>query len=65
MVPEPRRIAGLDADGDGGRDLAMISQDRLVIYLSAEDRPEDHGHPENEDSIGEHDRTDEQGEAGR
>jgi len=65
MVPEPRRIAGLDADGDGGRDLAMISQDRLVVYLSAEDRPEDHGHPEKHDDIGEHDRTDEQGEAGR
>jgi hypothetical protein len=65
MVPEPRRIAGLDADGDGGRDLAMISQDRLVVYLSAEDRPEDHGHPEKHDDTGEHDRTDEQGEAGR
>ena len=43
MVPEPRRIAGLDADGDGDRDLAMISQDRLVVYLSAEDRPEEQG----------------------
>jgi hypothetical protein len=42
-VPEPRRIAGLDADGDGDRDLAMISQDRLVVYLSAEDRPEEQG----------------------
>ncbi|MFM7244366.1 MAG: FG-GAP repeat domain-containing protein [Planctomycetaceae bacterium] len=42
MVPEPRRIAGLDADADGDRDLAMISQDRLVVYLSAEDRPEEH-----------------------
>ncbi len=33
LVPEPRRIAGLNADGDAARDLAMISQDRLVIYL--------------------------------
>jgi len=33
LVPEPRRIAGLDADGDDAHDLAMISQDRLVIYL--------------------------------
>jgi hypothetical protein len=33
LVAEPRRIAGLDADGDSARDLAMISQDRLVIYL--------------------------------
>jgi hypothetical protein len=32
-VAEPRRLAGLDADGDGARDLAMICQDRLVIYL--------------------------------
>jgi hypothetical protein len=34
MVPEPRRIAGLDADGDGDRDLAMVSQDRLVVYVA-------------------------------
>jgi hypothetical protein len=40
MVPEPRRIAGLDADGDGGRDLAMVSQDRLVVYLSHDDEAE-------------------------
>jgi hypothetical protein len=33
LVAEPRRLAGLDADGDGARDLAMICQDRLVIYL--------------------------------
>jgi hypothetical protein len=40
LVPEPRRIAGLDADGDGRRDLAMVSQDRLVIYLgNDEDAP--------------------------
>ncbi|NBX30663.1 hypothetical protein EBR04_09540, partial [bacterium] len=34
LVAEPRRIAGLDADGDGARDLAMVCQDRLVIYLA-------------------------------
>jgi hypothetical protein len=33
LVAEPRRIAGLDADGDQARDLVMLSQDRLVIYL--------------------------------
>ena len=40
LVAEPRRIAGLDADGDGTPDLAMVSQDRLVIYLGKdEDTP--------------------------
>ena len=33
LVAEPRRTAGLDADGDESRDLVMLSQDRLVIYL--------------------------------
>ena len=33
LVSEPRRVVGLDADGDGRRDLVLISQDRLVIYL--------------------------------
>ncbi len=33
LVAEPRRIAGLNADGDAARDLVMVSQDRLVIYL--------------------------------
>ncbi|MFM7108329.1 MAG: hypothetical protein ACKOZU_06965 [Planctomycetaceae bacterium] len=37
LVPEPRRIAGLDADGDRARDLAMVSQDRLVIYLGRDE----------------------------
>jgi hypothetical protein len=36
LVAEPRRIAGLDADGDGVRDLAMVCQDRLVVYLGRE-----------------------------
>ncbi len=33
MVSEPRRGIGLDADGDGVRDLVLVSQDRLVIYM--------------------------------
>jgi len=33
LVPEPRRAVALDADGDGVRDLVLVSQDRLVIYL--------------------------------
>jgi hypothetical protein len=57
MVPEPRRIAGLDADGDGDRDLAMISQDRLVVYLSAEDRSENPGRPEGQELPDQHDEA--------
>jgi hypothetical protein len=26
-------VAGLNADGDAARDLAVVSQDRLVIYV--------------------------------
>jgi len=33
LVAEPRRAAALDADGDGVRDLVLVSQDRLVVYL--------------------------------
>jgi len=40
LVSEPRRIAGLDADGDGARDLVMVSQDRLVIYLGNDEAAE-------------------------
>ncbi|MEY3205282.1 MAG: hypothetical protein RLZZ21_1613 [Planctomycetota bacterium] len=36
LVAEPRRIAGLDADGDTARDLVMVCQDRLVIYLGSD-----------------------------
>ena len=36
LVAEPRRIVGLDADGDKARDLVMVSQDRLVIYLGGD-----------------------------
>ena len=37
LVAEPRRIAALDADGDRKRDLVMVSQDRLVVYLGKDD----------------------------
>jgi hypothetical protein len=37
LVAEPRRVAGLDADGDGRRDLVLVSQDRLVIYMGRDD----------------------------
>lgn len=37
LVPEPRRAVGLDADGDRFRDLVLVSQDRLVIYLGRDD----------------------------
>lgn len=37
LVAEPRRVAGLDADGDRKRDLVMVSQDRLVVYLGKDD----------------------------
>jgi hypothetical protein len=31
---EPRAVAGLDFDGDGRRDLALLCHDRLLIYLA-------------------------------
>lgn len=37
LVSEPRRIAALDADGDRRRDLVMVSQDRLVVYLAKDE----------------------------
>ncbi len=33
MGGEPRRIIALDLDGDGRRDLALLSHDRLILYL--------------------------------
>jgi len=33
MGGEPRSITALDLDGDGRRDLALLSHDRLIIYL--------------------------------
>jgi hypothetical protein len=32
-VSEPRIVVGLDFDGDGKQDLAMVCHDRLLIYL--------------------------------
>lgn len=36
QVREPRSVMALDIDGDGQRDLAMLSHDRLLIYLARE-----------------------------
>ena len=33
LVSEPRLVVALDADGDDARDLVLVSQDRLLIYL--------------------------------
>lgn len=38
LVQEPRAALALDLDGDGHRELALLSQDRLIIYL-ARDEP--------------------------
>lgn len=38
-VAEPRVVVGFDADGDDHRDLALLSQDRLLIYLGREVQP--------------------------
>jgi hypothetical protein len=39
-VVEPRLVLAFDADGDGRRELAMLCQDRLVIYMALDDAPE-------------------------
>ncbi|HWA97458.1 MAG TPA: VCBS repeat-containing protein [Pirellulales bacterium] len=36
LITEPRVVVGLDADGDGRQDLAMLAHDRLLIYLAEE-----------------------------
>jgi hypothetical protein len=36
LVTEPRVVLGFNADGDSGRDLAMLSHDRLLIYVLRE-----------------------------
>lgn len=36
QVAEPRAIAGFDADGDSHQDLALLCQDRLLIYMARE-----------------------------
>ncbi len=38
---EPRALVGLDLNGDGRQDLAMLSHDRLVVYLAREEREGD------------------------
>ena len=38
-VAEPRAAVGLDLDGDGQQDLALLSHDRLLLYLSHADAP--------------------------
>ncbi|HEX4148654.1 MAG TPA: hypothetical protein VHY20_06690, partial [Pirellulales bacterium] len=39
QVTEPRAVVGFDADGDGRPDLALLCQDRLLIYLSKDATP--------------------------
>jgi hypothetical protein len=36
QVAEPRAVIGLDVDGDHAQDLALLCQDRLIIYLARE-----------------------------
>jgi hypothetical protein len=36
LVTEPRAVAACDVDGDQQQDLILLSQDRLLIYLSRE-----------------------------
>lgn len=38
-VAEPRAVLAFDADGDPQRELALLSQDRLVIYVGREGKP--------------------------
>lgn len=38
-IPEPRAVLAFDADGDDRRELALLSQDRLVIYVGREGKP--------------------------
>jgi hypothetical protein len=38
-VSEPRAVLGFNADGDSHRDLALLSQNRLLIYLGRETKP--------------------------
>ena len=37
-VAEPRGIVSFDADGDGNRDLGLLSQDRLLLYVGREEK---------------------------
>jgi hypothetical protein len=38
-IGEPRTAIGFNADGDEFYDMALLSQDRLLIYLGREDKP--------------------------
>ncbi len=38
QVAEPRAVVGLDADGDHAQDLALLCQDRLILYLAREQK---------------------------
>jgi hypothetical protein len=37
LVQEPRAVLALDIDGDKHQDLALLSHDRLVLYLAREE----------------------------
>jgi hypothetical protein len=37
LVHEPRAVLALDIDGDKHQDLALLSQDRLILYLAREE----------------------------
>ncbi len=36
QIAEPRVLIGFDADGDHAQDLALLCQDRLIIYVARE-----------------------------
>jgi hypothetical protein len=38
-IAEPRAVLAFNADGDEHRDLALLSQDRLLIYIGREAKP--------------------------
>jgi hypothetical protein len=38
QVSEPRAVLAFDADGDPARELALLSQDRLLIYVGREEK---------------------------
>lgn len=45
QVREPRSVVALDLDGDGGQDLALLSHDRLLIYLARDSQPSTEAKP--------------------